>query len=310
MNYRLASYLVRCDLVLSVYLYVCLSLCLCLSVCLPLYLSLSPLSLPPSLSPSPLSLPLYPSPPPPPSLCSPLYLIAASVSVCVSLSLSLAFSVSAPPPPTTSLSPSLSLPPSLSLSLSTPSLSLFPSLSHRRLSFYVCFSLILARFPCVNTPSPLHPHPPHAPFSDVISNHSVNHHHFPHGTPQEFSPWHWEHHKLQALVYILPSTTAVFSYAIGSRKLSANEQFFYFIFVGAQTVVGLLQTTQIKQGVSFIAANKVYTITNKTTIVWIEKELFFSLFFYSRWMLLLSTWVLGRQVDELMLNVLRCHLTY
>ena len=58
--------------------------------------------------------------------------------------------------------------------------------------------------------------------------------------------------RLQALVYdILPSTTAVFSYAIGSRKLSANEQF----FVGAQTVAGLLQTTQIKQGVLFIAAN-------------------------------------------------------
>ena len=70
--------------------------------------------------------------------------------------------------------------------------------------------------------------------------------------------------KLQALVYdILPSTTAVFSYAIGSRKLSANEQY----FVGAQTVVCLLQTTQIKQGVSFIAANKVYTSKNKTTIV-------------------------------------------
>ena len=59
--------------------------------------------------------------------------------------------------------------------------------------------------------------------------------------------------KLQALVYdILPSTTAVFSYSIGSRKLSANEQF----FVGAQTVVSLLQKPQIKQGVSFIAANK------------------------------------------------------
>ena len=30
----------------------------------------------------------------------------------------------------------------------------------------------------------------------------------------------WKQHKLQALVYdILPSTTAVFSYAIGSRKL-------------------------------------------------------------------------------------------
>ena len=79
--------------------------------------------------------------------------------------------------------------------------------------------------------------------------------------------------KFQALVYnILPSTDAVFSYAIGSRKLSANKQF----FVGAQTLVSLLQTNEIKQGVSFIAANKVYTSTNKTTIVWIETELFLS----------------------------------
>ena len=47
--------------------------------------------------------------------------------------------------------------------------------------------------------------------------------------------------KLQAQVYdILPSTAAVFSYAKGPRKLSANEQ----SFVGAQTVVSLLQTTQ------------------------------------------------------------------
>ena len=39
-------------------------------------------------------------------------------------------------------------------------------------------------------------------------------------------------HKLQALVYdILPSTTAVFSYAIGSRKLSANEQFLLLLVV-------------------------------------------------------------------------------
>ena len=72
------------------------------------------------------------------------------------------------------------------------------------------------------------------------------------------------HARLQTLVYdILPSTTAVFSYAIGSRTLSANEQF----FVGAQTVVCLLQTTQIKQVVSFIAVNNVYTSTNKTSIV-------------------------------------------
>ena len=94
--------------------------------------------------------------------------------------------------------------------------------------------------------------------------------------------------KLQAPVYdILPSTTAVFSYAIGSRKLSTNE-----FFVGAQTVVSLLQTTQIKQGVSFIAANKVYTSTNKTAIVWIETELFF--FFYPGWLRLMFTCVLWR----------------
>ena len=50
-------------------------------------------------------------------------------------------------------------------------------------------------------------------------------------------------HWFTTLVYdILPSTTAVFSYAIGSRKQAANEQF----FVGAQTVLSLLQTTQIK----------------------------------------------------------------
>ena len=37
--------------------------------------------------------------------------------------------------------------------------------------------------------------------------------------------------KLQTLVYdILLSTTAVFSYAIGSRKLSANEQLLFLVF--------------------------------------------------------------------------------
>ena len=82
----------------------------------------------------------------------------------------------------------------------------------------------------------------------------------------------------QALVYdILPSTTAVFSYVISPRKLWANEQFFCWCSNSSKfvTVISLLQTTQIKQGVSFIAANKVYTSTNKTTIVWTETELFF-----------------------------------
>ena len=70
--------------------------------------------------------------------------------------------------------------------------------------------------------------------------------------------------KLQAPVYdILPSTTAVFSYAIGSRKLSANEQF----FVGAQTVVSLLQTTEIISDVCFITDHVAYTSSNKTKIV-------------------------------------------
>ena len=60
-----------------------------------------------------------------------------------------------------------------------------------------------------------------------------------------------------------PSTTAVFSYAIGSRKLSANEQF----FVGAQTVVSLLQTTQIIADICFITDHVAYTSSNKTKII-------------------------------------------
>ena len=94
--------------------------------------------------------------------------------------------------------------------------------------------------------------------------------------------------KLQALVYdIFPSTTAVFCYAIGFRKLSANEQF----FVGAQTVVRLLQTTQIKQGVSFIAANKAYTNTIKPQSF--ESRQNSSFFCYPGWMRLMFTRVLS-----------------
>ena len=66
--------------------------------------------------------------------------------------------------------------------------------------------------------------------------------------------------KLQALVYdIPPSTTAVLSYAIGSRKLSAFEQF----FAGAPTVVSLLQTTQAISDVCFITDHVAYASTNK-----------------------------------------------
>ena len=70
--------------------------------------------------------------------------------------------------------------------------------------------------------------------------------------------------KPQAPVYdILPSTTAIFSYTIGPRKLSANKQF----FAGAQTVVSLLQTTQIISDVCFITDHVAYTSSNKTKIV-------------------------------------------
>ena len=54
------------------------------------------------------------------------------------------------------------------------------------------------------------------------------------------------------------------SYAMRSRKLSDNEQF----FVGAQTVVCLLQTTQITiLDVCFITDHVAYASSNKTKIV-------------------------------------------
>ena len=88
-------------------------------------------------------------------------------------------------------------------------------------------------------------------------------------------------HKLQALVYdILPSTTAVFSYAIRSRKLSANEHF-VVVVVGAQTEVILLQTTQIISNVCYITDHVAYASSNKTKIVRIETELSFFLLFFT-----------------------------
>ena len=93
--------------------------------------------------------------------------------------------------------------------------------------------------------------------------------------------------KPRALVYdIHPSTTAVFSYAIGSRKLSANEQF----FVGAQTVVSLLQTTQIISDVCFITDHVAYASSNKNQNR-LNRD---GTFFYPGWMRLMFMCVLGR----------------
>ena len=102
----------------------------------------------------------------------------------------------------------------------------------------------------------------------------------------------WVLIKLQALVYdLLPSTTAVFSYAIRSWKLSANDQF----CCCAQTEVILLQTAQIISHVCFITGHVAYASSNETEIVWIETELFF-IFFYPGWIRLLFTCVLWRWV--------------
>ena len=75
-------------------------------------------------------------------------------------------------------------------------------------------------------------------------------------------------------------TTAVFCYAIGSRKLSANEQFFCWCLNRSKFVTN---SSNKRRRVIYSRANKVYTSTNKTTIVWIETELFsFFLFFFTR----------------------------
>ena len=81
--------------------------------------------------------------------------------------------------------------------------------------------------------------------------------------------------KLQALVYdILPSTTAVFSYAIVPENCQLTRSFFVVV-VGAQTVVSLLQTAQIISDVCFITDHVAYASSNKAKIVWIETELSF-----------------------------------
>ena len=65
----------------------------------------------------------------------------------------------------------------------------------------------------------------------------------------------------------------MFSYAIGSRKLSANEQFFGV----AQTVVSLLQTTQIISDICFIT--KLVTTAQITAKSFESRRNSFSFFF-------------------------------
>ena len=100
------------------------------------------------------------------------------------------------------------------------------------------------------------------------------------GAARDFSPRVSFQCKFQALVYdILPSTTAVFSFAIGSRKLSANEHFFFiFFFIGAQTLVSLLQTTQIISDVCFITDHVLTPAQLKPKSLESRRTLFFLFF--------------------------------
>ena len=99
------------------------------------------------------------------------------------------------------------------------------------------------------------------------------------------------HFMLRPLQPQIPSTGLITSflqplpYAIWSRKLSASEQFFCFVlfFVGAQTVVSLLQTTQILSGVCFITDHVAYASSNKTKNRFNrDGTLFFSSSFFTR----------------------------
>ena len=82
-----------------------------------------------------------------------------------------------------------------------------------------------------------------------------------------------ERAKLQALVYdIRPSTTAVFSYGIGSRKLSANEQFFCWCSSSSNFVTNNSNKTR---RVIYSRQQSLYQHKYSHNI-WIETELFLS----------------------------------
>ena len=70
---------------------------------------------------------------------------------------------------------------------------------------------------------------------------------------------------LQPLLYIV------------TPKVPENCQLTSSFFVGAQTVVRLLQTTQIISDICFITDHVAYASANKTKIIWIEMDLSFIL---------------------------------
>ena len=93
--------------------------------------------------------------------------------------------------------------------------------------------------------------------------------------------------KLQGLVYdILPSTSAVFSYAIGSRKLSDNEHFFCWCSNSSKFVTN--NSNSIRH--LFYVAMLLMPAQIKPKLF----ELRRNLSFYPGWICLTFTCVLGR----------------
>ena len=93
----------------------------------------------------------------------------------------------------------------------------------------------------------------------------------------------WVSPKLQALVYadILPSTTAVFSYAIGSIKLSANEQFFCWCSNSSMFVTDNSNKTR----------RAIYSRQQIKPQSFESRRNFFFFFFYPVWMRFMFTCV-------------------
>ena len=98
-------------------------------------------------------------------------------------------------------------------------------------------------------------------------------------------------HKLQTLVYgILPSTTAVFSYIIGSRKLSANEQFFCWCSNSGRFVTN--NSNYIRRLIYNWSCCLRQLKSNQNRLNRDRTLLLFS-FFYPGWMRIMFTWLLG-----------------
>ena len=102
------------------------------------------------------------------------------------------------------------------------------------------------------------------------------------------SKWQTVGCKLQVLVYdIIPSTTAVFSYAVGPRKLSANEQFFCWCWNSSKFV------TNNSNYIRHLFYNWPWCLRQlKSNHTRLNRD--GTLFFYPGWMRLMLTCVLGR----------------